>query len=308
MISARTPRLAWLLVAAGLIAVLGLVLLENLGSLPLNALTLRLPGVDKALHFMQSFLICYGFSLLLSRTGISAVGRILLAATGALAAAGLDELQQSMRTDRNVEMADIGAGAAGILSAIAVLTFRQWSRLATVAAVVSVVAATAITYDSYLRSRDYNRGLLAERAGRRDEALRHYLAGAESGVNNPEVYNAAAWLIAESPDGDPRHAVQLAERSLQLRPHHPDALDTYGWSLYRAGRGAEALAPLQAALAAKPDIYCIHYHLGMVYLALNRREDAVQHLRQQVDLMPATREANLAAETLASLDQSVRRH
>ncbi len=306
MIARRNPRAAWLLVAAGLIAVLGVVLLENLGSLPLNALTLRLPGIDKVLHFMQSFAICYVLSLLLGRTGISAAGRISLAAAGALAAAGLDELQQSLRADRNVEVADIGAGAAGIVSAIAVLSFSRWRRLATVAAVVGVVAATAITYDSYLRARDYNRGLLAERAGRPEEALRHYLAGAESGVNNPEVYNAAAWLIAESPDGDPRRAVALAARSLQLRPQNPDALDTYGWSLYRAGRGAEAVAPLQAALAAKPDIYCIHYHLGMVYLSLNRREEAVQHLQQQVDLMPTTREANLAAETLTSLNQSVR--
>ena len=305
---ARRPRAAWLLVAAGLIAVLGLVFLENLGSLPLNALTLRLPGVDKALHFVQSFVICYVFSLLLSRTGISAAGRITLAAAGALAAAGLDEMQQSLRADRNVEVADIGAGAAGILSAIAVLAFRQWSRLAIVAASVGVVAATAITYDSYIRSRDYNRGLLAERAGRRDEALRHYLAGAESGVNNPEVYNAAAWLIAESPDGDPRRAVQFAERSLQLRPHNPDTLDTYGWSLYLAGRAADAVAPLEAALAAKPGIYCVHYHLGMVYLKTGRTDVGVTHLRQQIELMPLTREATLASEVLAGLHQAVRKN
>lgn len=306
MTATRDARSVWLPVAAGLIAILGVVLLENLGSQQLYALTLHLPGVDKVLHFGQSLMICSVLSLLLDRTGVQIRARVLLAAAGALAAAGFDEFQQSFRIDRNLELADVGAGAAGVLGAVAVLLRIHSPRLAVSALLVGVLAGGAITYNSYLRSRDYNQGLLAERAGRRDDALRHYLNGAERGIDNPEIYNAAAWLIAESPDGDARRAVELAERSLHLRPRNPDALDTYGWSLYRAGRGAEALAPLQAALAAKPDIYCIHYHLGMVYLALNRRDDAVRHLQQQVDLMPNTREARLAGETLAHLRQSVR--
>lgn len=308
MIAKRDARSAWLVVAAGLIAVVGLVLLEDLGSKQLYALALHLPGVDKVLHFAQSFMVCYVLSLLLDRTGVSMGARVLLSAAGALAAAGFDELQQSFRTDRNVELADVGAGAAGILAAVAAQVRIRSPRLAVSALAVAALAGGMIGYDSYLRMRDYNQGVLAERAGRRDDALRHYLRGAESGSDNPEIYNAAAWLIAESPGGDASRAVELAERSLQLRPRNPDALDTYGWSLYRAGRGADALAPLQAALAAKPEIYCIHYHLGMVYLALNRREDAVHHLQQQVDLMPDTNEARLAADTLTNLHQSVRGH
>jgi hypothetical protein len=62
-----------------------------------------------------------------------------------------------------------------------------------------VIAATAITHHSYLRTRDYNRGLLAENQGRPEDALRHYLAGVESGVDHPDVYNAAAWMLTELP-------------------------------------------------------------------------------------------------------------
>ena len=306
MIATRDARSAWLLVAAGMIAAVTLVLVEDLGSNFLYALTLHLPGVDKVLHFTQSFIVCYVLSLLIGRTGVSTRTRVLLAAGAALAAAGFDELQQTFRADRNIEVADVAAGAAGVLAAVAAMVRIDSPRWAAGALVVAAVAAGALTYDSYLFTRDYNQGVLAERGGRRDEALAHYLRGTENGIDNPELYNAAAWLIAESPGGDARRAVELAERSLQLRPLNADTLDTYGWSLYRAGRSVDALAPLESALAAKPDIYCIHYHLGMVYLALDRCDDAARQLQRQIDLMPHTHEAGLAADALAGLHQSVR--
>jgi tetratricopeptide (TPR) repeat protein len=302
VIKPRDTRVAWLLVTAGMVAAVTLVLVENLGSNQLYALTLHFPGVDKVLHFMQSFIVCWVLGALLGRTGVPTGTRVLLAAAGALGVAGFDELQQTFRADRNIELADIAAGAAGVVAAVAAMIRIDSPRWAAGGLVVAALAGGAVTFDSYRYTRDYNRGVLAERGGRRDEALRHYLRGAERGIDNPELYNAAAWLLAESPDGDAGRAVQLAERSLQLRPFDADTLDTYGWSLYRA------LLPLQAALAAKPDIYCIHYHLGMVYLGLNRRDDAVRHLQQQVDLMPDTREARLAADTLAGLQQRVRSH
>ena len=57
MIATRDTRSAWLLVAAGMIAAVTLVLVEDLGSNQLYALTLHFPGVDKVLHFIQSFIV-----------------------------------------------------------------------------------------------------------------------------------------------------------------------------------------------------------------------------------------------------------
>jgi histone acetyltransferase (RNA polymerase elongator complex component) len=56
--------------------------------------------------------------------------------------------------------------------------------------------------------------------------------------------------------------------------------------------------PLEEALAAKPDIYCVHYHLGMAYLTTGRIELGIQHLQNQVERRPGTREAVLAREEL----------
>ena len=293
-------------VAAAGLGVVALLLAENLGADLLNDLLLYLPGVDKVLHVAQSFAIYLLFFWLLGRAGRSFPERVLGAAGAALGAAVLDEVQQQWRGDRHVDLADIAAGVSGLVLAAAWRARAAWPRVAAVAALAACVSASAVTYDSYHQTRDYNRGILAARRGHPREALAHYLAAVAAGVRNPEAYNAAAWALAEPADGDPVLAVQLAKQSLAMRPDDADTLDTYGWALYRAGRPADALAPLAQALAAKPDIYCIHYHLGMTYLATGAADEGQRHLRLQVERMPGTREAVLATEQLARMAPTVR--
>jgi tetratricopeptide (TPR) repeat protein len=279
-----------------------LLVVANLGAGTLNDLLLHLPGADKFLHFAFSLALLLLFLWALGRTSLGAGGRLAGAIAGAAMIGLVDELQQRFVAGRSVELADIGAGFSGVLVGVAWTLASGRPRLARVMAGCGLLAGGLITYESYLQTRDYNRGLLAERAGRREEALAHYRAAAAAGVRNPEAYNAAAWMILETGLGDSREAIRLAERSLAIRPDNPDALDTYGWALYRAGRAAEALIPLERALAAKPDIYCIHYHLGMAYLETGRRDEGVQHLRRQIEQLPRTVEARLSADVLARIE------
>jgi len=301
----RSTLPAWLLLAIGMMAVIVLLLTEDLGGSQLNTLLLYLPGIDKVMHFAQSLAVCSVLYWLLGRTRLPAGTRLMLAVGGALTAAVFDEVQQSWTAERTVELADLGAGVSGIIVAGALLTDLRRHRLAAVVVLIGLTLGGFVTYDSYRRTHDYNNGVLADRQGRPDEALQHYLRAVEAGVEHPEVYNAAAWSTLET-GGDARQAVEFAGRSLALRPGNPDTLDTYGWALFRAGRVADAVAPLEAALAAKPDIYCIHYHLGAVYRQLGRREEGDRHLREQLERMPYTREAILAKDLLAQSEQSLR--
>jgi hypothetical protein len=50
-------------------------------------------------------------------------------------------------------------------------------------------------------------------------------------------------------------------------------------------------------------MFCIHYHLGEVYLALGRAELARTHLLRQLE-RTGTREAGRAAEVLARMQPS----
>jgi tetratricopeptide (TPR) repeat protein len=300
--TASPPLSPWLVVTGGMLAALLLVLAQNLGARPLTEMLLHAPGIDKALHFGQSLALFVLFYVALGRTRLRA--RLPVALAMALAAACVDELQQRFAGGRSIEFADIGAGAAGVVFGLGVQMRRHRPLVALLAVVAGLGFGVGVTYDSYLRTRDYNAGLLAERAGRKGDALQAYLRAVDSGVRHPEVFNAAAWALAESTPGDPARAVSFAEESLAMRPGDPDTLDTYGWALYRAGRARDAVSPLEAALAAKPDIYCIHYHLAMVYQAIGRADDAIRHFHLQVERQPKTFEAAQAAEQLSRLNRS----
>lgn len=83
----------------------------------------------------------------------------------------------------------------------------------------------------------------------------------------------------------------------------PQFQDTYGWIEYRRGDPAAALLHLESAAEALPNDPAILYHLGMVYAALDRSEDARKYLKLAVEIFGAanTPQATEAREKLASL-------
>jgi Tfp pilus assembly protein PilF len=136
-------------------------------------------------------------------------------------------------------------------------------------------------------------------------AREHYLRAVAAGVGGADVYNGLAWVSAESGTADPREALKYAEMAFALQPGNPDVLDTYGWALHHAGRPEEALPRLQEAFRMRPEMYCIHYHLGAVYESLGQIAPARDHYRRQLALA-GTREARMAAQALARLDDAPR--
>ena len=292
-------RASWWKPAVVVAAVIGLMAAADQGASALNELLLRAPGIDKVLHFVGACLLFLWLRVSLRHMSGGDGPRSAAAAAATASLLLIDEAQQQWVGARTVELADLGVGFTGLLVGLAFVYRSRWPRLATAGLACGVAAAGAVTYESHLETRDYNWGVLAERRGQQDEALDHYRAAVARGVSNPEAYNALAWTILQTGNGDPREAARYAERSLALRPANPDALDTYGWALYRAGQATRAVPPLEQALAGKPDIYCIHFHLGMAYLDAGRRDEGLQQLRLQIEHKPSTAEARLSATVLA---------
>jgi len=74
----------------------------------------------------------------------------------------------------------------------------------------------------------------------------------------------------------------------------PAMQDTYGWIAHRRGDSAEALPYLEAAAEALPGDPMVHYHLGQVYLALDRSEEARAQFVAAVEIAgPADRRAQI---------------
>ena len=293
---------SWRAVALGVAGIGGVLLLENLGASPLNRLLLWLPGIDKVLHTAQSFVIFRVLYWLLADRVATEPGRALVAGVGAMAFACFDEIQQAVMPGRSVEFADIGASVAGAVLGAASVARHRATRLAFVLATCAAMTSGWIAYSSYATTKDYKLGLRLEADGRYVEAKAAFERALQAGFENAELLNSLAWANLQSGARDAEKSVDLALRSLALRPGDPYTLDTYGWALYTTGRLLEAVAPLEQALAKDPEIYCVHFHLGATYLGLGDRSSAERHLRAQVARFPKAAESRHAAALLQKME------
>ena len=78
-------------------------------------------------------------------------------------------------------------------------------------------------------------------------------------------------------------------------------MDTFGWVLYKKGEYQRALKYLSDAFRINPDIFCIHYHLGASYAALNDFENAMFHFLKQIKRNPNDRDGIAAAKSLREI-------
>lgn len=293
-----SPRLA---LGAGMLAAMLVVVVvaANVFASELSGLFIRFPGLDKVFHIVGSALLM----MVIHALGRRIVSNERLAATAAFgvsaALMAADEVLQGLVPGRSVEALDLLAGGAGLTLGW-VLSSRPPAKIATIATLAGVLVGAFAVQHTYAQLIDYSRALRFERNQDFVQARTYYLRALESGLRSPELFNELGWVEIESGIGDPRKAVEYASRALREQPSNPDVLDTYGWALHHAGRSNEALPYLQRAYAAKPEMFCIHYHLGEVYRALRQVDKAAEHYRKQV-LLSETREAARAAERLKAI-------
>lgn len=293
--TAMTQVALAIVAAVILIEVVGFILGEGV-----NSLEDRIPGIDKVLHFSGFAALSLTISELLRRTAPRLRSPILLVSLLlALVAVG-DEAGQSLNPVRNVDVGDLVAGWCGLAVAACWRLRRQRPAVAFAIGVSAVVIAAGVLMTSVTRQRHLNAAVVFERAGDFAGARREYLAALAAGDTSAHVYNQLGWVEIESGIGDPAVAVRYSEQALALRPNDPDIFDTYGWALHHVGRNVEALSYLDRAYAGKPDMFCIHYHLGKVLVALGQIDKAKMHYKQQLKLVN-TNEAERARKALEEL-------
>lgn len=148
---------------------------------------------------------------------------------------------------------------------------------------------------------------LLERNGDRQGALDVYEALYEVNTNSPVVANNLASLLTQldqSPEAVDR-AYRVARRLRGIEV--PAFQDTYGWIEYLRGNYDVAIENLEMAAAGLPDDPVVQMHLGLAYLAAERRQDASEVLEKAVQIAGSER-ADLvtnATEALAELDSTV---
>jgi Tfp pilus assembly protein PilF len=115
-----------------------------------------------------------------------------------------------------------------------------------------------------------------QQTGARKEAIALYEAIAH-GPSKPDalVLNNLAWLYIEA--GDAR-SVETARQAYALAQGNSQVADTYGWSLVRSGKAADALPVLGKAAELAPKDPGIQFHLATAYADTGERKRAAELL------------------------------
>lgn len=100
------------------------------------------------------------------------------------------------------------------------------------------------------------------------------------------AYNNLSWVIQETNNNKPKleSALQLVNRSVELRPNEATFRETRGQILVKLQRWKPAIEDLKSALNTMPDSYEIHSALATAYRALGNRELSSVHADQAIRL------------------------
>src|SRR5690606_32469579 len=97
-------------------------------------------------------------------------------------------------------------------------------------------------------------------------------------------FNSLAYLYAED-NIELDKAFTYAQQALEEEPKNGAYLDTMAWVYYRKGLYVEALKEWNEANELIED-YVVYDHMGDVYLAMNRPDEAKKYWRKALELMP----------------------
>jgi Flp pilus assembly protein TadD len=115
---------------------------------------------------------------------------------------------------------------------------------------------------------------LLERQGDVEGAIAIYEAMYARDSSNAVIANNLGSLLASTrDDGDSLERAWTVVRRLN-GTEVPAFADTYGWIAFRRGDAAAALPYLELAAKGLPEDPTVHYHLGSVYAALKRPDEA----------------------------------
>ena len=119
---------------------------------------------------------------------------------------------------------------------------------------------------------------------------------------DPQVLNDFAFFLVDTGKDIPR-GLELARKAVAARPDRPEARDTLGWALCKAGRYREAVSELERALELYPDNSEILLHLGVALEGMGDKPAAVKHLVRCLETArPSDASRKAAAERLLKLD------
>jgi len=131
-------------------------------------------------------------------------------------------------------------------------------------------------------------GVAERNGGRYDEAIARFTESLALVPGDAQVLNdrgIAHFLKGGAADRDA--AMQDYDRAIQADPRHAEALNNRAWSLFQAGRAAEALTDANRSIEAAPTNGYAYDTRGQILEALGRKDEAVRDFKRALSLDPS---------------------
>ncbi|MBI2511717.1 MAG: tetratricopeptide repeat protein [Opitutae bacterium] len=182
---------------------------------------------------------------------------------------------------------------SGPVAATALLAFAgalTWQQSATYRDVFALYESTlARNPDSWVAQ--LNLGVALDDAGRTDEALPHLLRSNELKPDHPDTLNTLGNVLNRL--GRPAEARPLLERAVQLQPRFASAHNTLGVSLMALGQADAGLAAFRRALEIEPQFVVARVNFGWALANSGRTSEALVQLELARRAAPADANAEL---------------
>jgi len=130
----------------------------------------------------------------------------------------------------------------------------------------------------------YERGRVAEREKRNEEATEFYRAAVAARPGEAEFHYALGGTLKRT--GRFEEAAVAYRAGLALRPDHARMRNDLGLALLALGRLEEALAEIEQARSCAPNLLEAQHNLGFAYHQLGRLEQAIAEIGQAHQLAP----------------------
>jgi Tfp pilus assembly protein PilF len=146
-------------------------------------------------------------------------------------------------------------------------------------------------------------GWLYLQLGRPDLALGPFARATQLDESYAEAQANAGIALAEMARWEEAVAAYRKALSLPTLPTPHTAYQNLGVALYNLKRYREAEEALRFAISLEPTLDAAYYHLGLVYLAGERRDDAKLAFRRARDLAPQSPFGQAAVGQLRALGE-----
>ena len=132
----------------------------------------------------------------------------------------------------------------------------------------------------------FDAGAACERKGDFEQAEKYFDKSLELSPNSPEALNYLGYMLADH-NVKLEKARVLIEKAVRIKPDSAAYMDSLGWVLYRLKKPQEALGRIQEAVKLSPEADATIYdHLGDIYAALKENDKAVAAWRKSLSVEP----------------------